>query len=180
MSGAIKMDKFELNHAVTLFTQQTTTINSLWTVYVAATFAAAGYGFTASPLQPKIALAVTIGFLAFAFGNWKLLKQGLTINQQLQKDISEFLASQEDVVHKIGLADIILALVNLAENRPREITSGNTDNSSEQHAFRPSIKKLIATANPPWISLVIHLLIDVCVVVALWSRVHWSTSLLSD
>ena len=60
------MDKFELNHAVTLFTQQTTTINSLWTVYVAATFAAAGYGFTASPLPPVIAAAVTVGFLAFA------------------------------------------------------------------------------------------------------------------
>ena len=67
------MDKFELNHAVTLFTQQTTTINSLWTVYVAATFAAAGYGFAASPIPPVIAAAVTVGFLAFAFGNWKLL-----------------------------------------------------------------------------------------------------------
>ena len=47
------MDKFELNHAVTLFTQQTTTINSLWTVYVAATFAAAGYGFTRLALTAR-------------------------------------------------------------------------------------------------------------------------------
>jgi hypothetical protein len=134
------MDKFELNHAITLFTQQTTTINSLWTVYVAATFAAAGYGFSASPLSPVIAAAVTVGFLAFAVGNWKLLRQGLRINRQLQKDISEF-----------------------------------TAHTASDHAFRPSVERLIATANPPWISLVIHLLIDFCVVVSLWSRVKWPT-----
>src|ERR1700754_4957980 len=87
------MDKFELNHAVTLFTQQTTTITSLWTVYVVATFAAAGYGISASALTPCVAAAVTLGFSLFAFGNWKLLKQGLNINQQLQKDISEFIKS---------------------------------------------------------------------------------------
>src|SRR5258705_13143557 len=87
------MDKFELNHAVTLFTQQTTTINSLWTVYVAATFAAAGYGFAASPLPPVIASAVTVVFLSFAFGNCKLLRQGFRINLQLQKVISEFMTS---------------------------------------------------------------------------------------
>ena len=36
----------------------------------------------------------------------------------------------DDVVHKIGRADIIAALANLAENRPRrivEIMNGNTD-----------------------------------------------------
>jgi hypothetical protein len=132
------MDKFELNHAVGLFTQQTTTINSLWTVYVAATFAAAGYGFAASPLSPNIAAAVTLGFLAFTFGNWKLLKQGLQINRQLQKDISDLLVSE-----------------------------------TRRNPFETSIKKLISTANPPWISLVIHLWIDFCVVVAIWSRVKW-------
>ena len=36
------MSKFELSNAVTLFTQNNTNINSLWTVYVAATFALAG------------------------------------------------------------------------------------------------------------------------------------------
>ncbi|WP_057835056.1 hypothetical protein [Bradyrhizobium jicamae] len=136
--GQSTMDKFELNHAVSLFTQQTTTINSLWTVYVAATFAAAGYGFSVSPLSPIIAGAVTLGFLVFTFGNWKLLKQGLQINRQLQKDITDFIQS-----------------------------------AAESNPFKLSIKKLVSTANPPWISLVIHLWIDFCVVAALWSRVKW-------
>ena len=39
-------------------------------------------------------------------------------------------APHQDVVHKIGRADIIMALASLAENRPRrivEIMNGNTD-----------------------------------------------------
>jgi hypothetical protein len=107
------MDKFELNHAVTLFTQQTTTINSLWTVYVAATFAAAGYGFSVSPLPPVIAAAVTVGFLAFAFGNWKLLRQGLRINRQLQKDISEFMThAASDHAFRTPLKGLLLRLTH--------------------------------------------------------------------
>ncbi|WP_061026462.1 hypothetical protein [Bradyrhizobium sp. CCH5-F6] len=133
------MDKFELNHAVALFSQQTTTINNLWTVYVVATFAAAGYGTSASPLPATVALAVTCGFLAFAVGHWSLLYQGLTINRQLQRDISAFMESATS-------------------------------------PFKLSIKELVATANPPWISLTIHLLIDLCVVVALWWRVKWPIS----
>jgi hypothetical protein len=133
----VQVDRFELNHAVGLFTQQTTTINGLWTVYGAATFAAAGYGFSASPLPPIIATAVTLGFLAFAFGNWKLLKQGLRINRQLKNDISTFMSSKPGC-----------------------------------NPFDLSIKELISTANPPWISLAIHIFIDVCVVVALWSHAN--------
>ena len=132
------MDGFELNHAVSLFTEQTTTITNLWTVYAVATFAAAG--FTASPLSRPIAAAVTIGFLAFAIGHWHLLKQGLQINVQLASDISKFIQSHP----------------------------GNS--------FEPSINNLISTANPPWISLAIHPLIDACVVVALWARVKRTAS----
>ena len=39
-------------------------------------------------------------------------------------------APHQDIVHKIGRADIIMALANLAENRPRrivEIMNGNAD-----------------------------------------------------
>jgi hypothetical protein len=130
------MDKFELKDAVTLFTQQTTIINSLWTVYVAATFAAAGYGLSVSPLSPVVAAAVTAGFLMFAIGNWNLLRQALGINRQLEEDILEFMKSS-------------------ANDRP----------------FRRSIKVLADTANPPRISLAIHVFIDLCVIISLWWRV---------
>lgn len=138
--GSRQLDKFELNHAVTLFTQQTTTINNLWTVYAAATFAAAGYGISTSALSPIVALAVTLGFVAFAIGHLSLLMQGLKISQQVKKNISSFMES-----------------------------------AAKTHPFKSSIEQLIATANPPWISLVIHLLIDLCVVIALWDRVEGPT-----
>lgn len=130
------MDKFELNHAVTLFAQQTTTINSLWTVYAVATFAAAGYGTSAAHLPLAVAVAVTCGFGAFAGGHWSLLNQGLKVNRQLQNDISTFVGSATG-------------------------------------PFKSSISELAATANPPWISLTIHLAIDLCVIIALWWRVLW-------
>src|SRR5688500_20189950 len=45
--GRVKqVNKFELKDAVNLFSQQTSIINSLWPVYVGATFAAAGFGGT--------------------------------------------------------------------------------------------------------------------------------------
>jgi hypothetical protein len=128
------MSEFKLPNAVTLFSQEKTTITSLWTVYAAATFAAAGYGLSTPSLNAFSASAITVGFAAFAFGNWKLLKQSLTINRTLRDDI-------------------LTALVSDSDNQ-----------------FRSSIKALVGRANPPWISFTIHLLIDLCVIVALWSR----------
>jgi hypothetical protein len=128
------MSKFELSDAVTLFSQETATINSLWTVYVVATFAATAYGYSAPTFSAVQAGAVTFGFVAFAFGNWKLLRQGLIINLELKDEILSAVSSD----------------------------SGNQ--------FQSSIKKLAATANPTWISRLIHLFIDACVIVAIWSR----------
>jgi hypothetical protein len=78
------MSKFDLPNAVTLFTQNVTSINSLWTVYVFATFALAGYGLSAPTIEIETAIVVTAGFWAFAFGHWKLLKQALVINRSLK------------------------------------------------------------------------------------------------
>ena len=129
------MAKYELSDAVTLFTAEATTIGNLWTVYVVATFAAAGYGISASPSSVIQAGAVSLGFAAFAFGNWKLLKQALLISRTLQGEIRSTVISNPDI------------------------------------QFKSSIMALAATANPPWISLVIHLFIDACVIVAIWTRV---------
>lgn len=129
------MSEFKLPNAVSLFSQEKTTITSLWTVYVAATFAAAGYGFSADRLNVFTASAVTLGFSAFAFGNWKLLKQSLTINKDLQKTIRAAVACDQD------------------------------------KQFESSLKVLIDNANPIWVSLMIHLFIDSCVIVAIWTRV---------
>ncbi len=138
------MSEFKLPNAVVLFSQEKITITNLWTVYVVATFAAAGYGFSAAPLNTFTATAVTIGFTAFVFGNWKLLKQSLIINKALQLDIRAAVASDLD------------------------------------NEFKSSIEALVARANPPWVSLTVHLFIDACVIAALWTRVPAIAAQLSN
>jgi hypothetical protein len=132
------MSGFEVSHGVTLFTQHTNTINSLWTVYVAATFAAAGYGFSSGGLSPITASAITFGFIAFALGNWSLLKQALRINLTLRTDLIDAMSVDSDT------------------------------------KFKPTICCLAETANPFWVSRTIHIFIDVCVIIALWSHVSAS------
>ena len=142
------MSKFELSNAVTLFTQNNTNINSLWTVYVAATFALAGYGFSGPNIEIPTAIVVTAGFWAFALGHWKLLKQALVINGSLSVEISQALKTSEE----------------------------------EDNQFPGSFRRLSDMANPPWISLTIHLLIDMCCTLALWTRLpavrRWLESLM--
>jgi hypothetical protein len=134
--------KFETSHAVTLFTQQTTIINGLWTVYVVATFAAAGYGLSSNGLSPVAALAVTFGFLAFAGGNLSLICQALRINVELGNNLK----------------------ADLGKPDPGALDNSNT-------TYDSAICCLAETANPPCISVAIHVFIDVCVIVALWSHV---------
>jgi hypothetical protein len=134
-NGVCEMSNFELSNAITLFSQEKIAITHLWTVYVVATFAAAGFGFAGAPLNALTATAVTIGFSVFAFGNWKLLKQSLVISRVLRQDILAAIAADSDP------------------------------------AFKSSIEALVDRANPPWISFCIHLFIDTCVFVALWTRV---------
>ena len=127
--------KFELSHAVTLFTQEVTTINSLWTTYVVATFAAAGYGLSVANLGVFQALAVTVGFLTFAVGNAILLWQASSIARAAEHDIRSTIA---------------------------RASSGG---------FDASLRAVCATANPPRKQMIFHVIIDACVLIALWSRV---------
>ena len=129
------MGKFDVGQAVQLFSENTSHINSLWGVYVVATFAAAGFGASSQGITIGAAILVTIGFWAFTLGHLRLLVQALNINHRLK-------------------ADILGALVEGGDDAGR---------------FKASIEYLAKTANPPWVSVLIHLLIDVCATAALWS-----------
>ncbi|MGQ0446283.1 MAG: hypothetical protein ACT4O2_14455 [Beijerinckiaceae bacterium] len=128
------MSEFKLPTAIPLFSQEKTTITSLWTVYVAATFAAAGYGFSGT-LNCPTAIAVTVGFLAFASGHFVLLKQSVDLSLKIKGDVK------------------------------------NAIDADQEKQFKSSIKGLVDNANPPWVSLTAHLIIDLCVIVSIWSRV---------
>ena len=73
MPGAIG-----LKDAIDLLQKQTSTINGLWTVYVAATFAASGFAIAGAREQKyAAAIALTIGFGAFTVGHWNMLRPEL-------------------------------------------------------------------------------------------------------
>jgi hypothetical protein len=137
------MSKYELSDAVSLFSQFTAIINNLWTVYVAATFTAAGFGISSS-LHVSVSIAVTIGFWAFTLGHLHLLRQALAVSKTLGNEISSALASETDGVGT---------------------------------QFQASIRVLANAVNPTRAPIAIHLLIDVCVTIALWARVPQVTEL---
>jgi hypothetical protein len=135
---------YKLSDAVTLFSQTTSSINTLWAVYVAATFAAAGFGASSTPLNAIApvwaAAAVTLGFWAFALGHLVLLMQALSVTRVLGTAICDVLAATPAAV---------------------------------ELALKPVLERLVSTANPPWISMAIHLFIDACVTASIWIRIWY-------
>jgi len=101
------MSDFNISHAIALFSQEKTTITSLWTVYMIATFAAAGYGLAGTPLNCSTALAVTIGFLAFAVGHWQLLSQSLAVSETLKTEIRGALTSEPNSQFKSSIEVLV-------------------------------------------------------------------------
>jgi hypothetical protein len=88
--------EYSLSNAVDLFSQQAAIVINLWTVYVVATFAAAGFALSSDgPLNIFIVIAVTVGFWLFAMGHLQLLKQSLLIMQDLEHDIKLVLKNLE-------------------------------------------------------------------------------------
>jgi hypothetical protein len=62
------MREFDLSHAVSTFATHSGRQSSLWGLYIAATFAAAGFG-AKEQLTVRAATFVTLGFLAFAMAH---------------------------------------------------------------------------------------------------------------
>jgi hypothetical protein len=124
----------DISKGADLFLQEASSINSLWAVYVVATFAGASYGVSSRAPSRTALIGVTVGFLAFAWGHLSLVRQALAVSAVLGQDLER------------------------------------AANAGDAGGFAASIHSLARTANPPWISITIHLVIDTCVVLALWSK----------
>jgi hypothetical protein len=86
--GAARKDSAaEETPLVALLAQLHGAMHNLWTIFVVATFAAAGFGAQASLSWP-VAAAVTAGFWLFALGHLRLLRQTLALIAALQKDLA--------------------------------------------------------------------------------------------
>ena len=124
--------EYKLSDAVTLYNQQVTLNYGLWTVYVAVTFALAGFG--AEHVTKTIAAILTPGFLAFTASNIYLIRRSLLLQATLKKDINTFFS-----IYGSGY-------------------------------FKRSINRLVEPAGSVMASYVVHGIIDICALAALWCR----------
>ena len=80
------MREFNLSHAVSSLSTFTGSLNSLWGLYIAASFAAAGFGASKTAnFPPHMAALLTVAYLGFAAAHL----HALLTNLKSQKAISE-------------------------------------------------------------------------------------------
>ena len=104
-----------LNDAVGHYVNYTSRIAALWTVFVAATFAAAGFnGIASSNFSPFSRAFLSVGYIAFSCGHWILLRQTILISQTMAREIGAWLADGESTKFRDSVRAIISHNSNLA------------------------------------------------------------------
>ncbi|HET9639757.1 MAG TPA: hypothetical protein VFP12_11160 [Allosphingosinicella sp.] len=92
------MRDFNLSHAVSTYSTYVASMNSLWGLYIVATFAAAGFGASMKEqFNAWTALLMTISFLAFAAAHLSGLMANLRVQKAISAEVMERLggASEE-------------------------------------------------------------------------------------
>ena len=130
------MQDFDLSDAVENFTHHSSSIGTLWGIYVAATFAGAGFGISLEEnFTYPLAAFLSIGFLAFTIGHWHLLRQHIDIQADLRADILAYL-------DKAG---------------------------PDSGPFAKSIRSICRNSSKLGASRLAHIVIDICVLLLVWS-----------
>ena len=97
-----------LNEAIGHLTQHTGRITALWTVFVAATFTAAGFSGLSDPQFGNAErLFLTAGYAAFSAGHWTLLRHCIAISNTISEDIKNALAGQASGPYHKSIRSII-------------------------------------------------------------------------
>lgn len=84
--------EYKLSDAVNLFMQQTTVKLNLWAMYVASTFAAAGFSISSS-ITYKVGFLVLIGYWTFTLAHFYLLIRNAVILNNLKQEIKSFIVN---------------------------------------------------------------------------------------
>ncbi|MGZ8286006.1 MAG: hypothetical protein ACXW27_03835 [Allosphingosinicella sp.] len=84
------MRDFNLSHAVSTFSTYGGSLNSLWGLYIVATFAAAGFGASMNEqFNTWTASLMTIAFLAFAAAHLLALMANLRVQKAISAEVLE-------------------------------------------------------------------------------------------
>src|SRR3954463_4479808 len=104
--------EYKLSDAVNLFVQQTNIKISLWGIYVAATFAAAGFSIS-SVLSYRLGAFVMLGFWTFTLAHFYLLFKNALILISLKEEIKQVMQESLDK-YPLLFGDSLTSLVNMA------------------------------------------------------------------
>ena len=86
------MQDYDLSDAVGSLTHYSSATGSLWGMYVVATFAASGFGISmGSRFTGDIALLLSIGFAAFAVGQYFFVLHHMGVQRTISADILRYL-----------------------------------------------------------------------------------------
>jgi hypothetical protein len=134
------MREFDLGHVISAHSHYSGSLNSLWGLFVAASFSAAGFGASmASKFTVGMALAVTIAYLIFAAGHLFAI---LTFVKKLREISGEVCAR--------------------FEANPADFTD-----------YPRTAAVFFGPVLSPSQSVLIHMGIDACIVIILWSGLLW-------
>jgi hypothetical protein len=135
--------EFKLSDAVTLFTQQGAAINTLWMSYATIALVTAGFVFATGAFssQEQLQYYIIAGAVTVAF--W---------------------------LFTLGHLRLILASLRLQRQVRDEIRAALKKPREADLPFQGSLRNLADSVARAWFVCFVHLAIDVCVTVAIWSR----------
>jgi hypothetical protein len=81
-------DRLDLSDIVNVYLQQNAAVNQLWAMYAATTFAAGVFALTVGNQHtPWLLFPGAAGFLAFTYGHWAMVENGLERMKRAAADI---------------------------------------------------------------------------------------------
>ena len=90
------MREYDLSNAVTSLGHYSSSTGTLWGVFAAATFTAAGFGISMGErFDREIAFFLTIGFLAFALGHLYFIRHHVNVQRRISTEILEYLKTKK-------------------------------------------------------------------------------------
>jgi hypothetical protein len=93
------MRDFNISHAVSTFSTYVGSLNSLWGLYIVATFAAAGFGASMKEqFNSWTALLMTIAFLAFAAAHLSAVVANLRVQKRISTEVLERLGGASNEI----------------------------------------------------------------------------------
>jgi hypothetical protein len=101
-------EPISLNDAVGYFSQHAGRITALWTVFVAATFTAAGFNGLSDPeFGGAERVFLTIGYCAFSAGHWSLLNHCIKVSNTISGEIMRQLESSKTGAFQESVRSIV-------------------------------------------------------------------------